>query len=79
MDEQEKADSSEAPSVVELRETRPGVYEPSAQTCDEVRPRIRRRLRSKSQFDMVESEVVEGFKAGMGLMRKIGKALNVKV
>ncbi len=79
--EQDKADSSEASSVVELKEVKPGVYEPASTQCDAepIPLRTRKRLRRRSEFDRVEDEVVQGFKTGMSLVKRIGKALNVKL
>ncbi len=79
--EEGKAHSSEASSVVELKEIKPGVYEPASNECDAepVPLRTRKRLRRRSEFDRVEDEVVTGFKTGMSLVRRIGKALNVRL
>ncbi len=79
----ERDKNSEKDETVELREVRPGVYEPASQTCDATspppsRPRRITRRPSPDVLDHVESQFVTGFRMGIAIVRRVGKALNVK-
>jgi len=89
VDERKTVDSSLASSpiqvedVVELKPGPDGIYEPASGVCDgatrQTRADRRKAARKPVPSEDVESQVITGFKLGMSVVRKVGRALNIKI
>jgi len=77
--DKEQAASSEADSVVELKEVAPGVYEPTGEIRNQTRSRVTQSKMVIRKPRSAEDELKLGFKIGMDIVRKMGKVLNVKL
>jgi hypothetical protein len=66
--------------AVELRETSPGVYEPVNQDCDAAPARSHQRRHSTVRRPPSALEDMErGVQYGFEILRRVGKALNVRL